>query len=96
MQGSKPAKGQIRLARGIGFGSLAAGIVISVLSLLLLAGCASTKPKVVVTAKPVCPVVRPVCIGKDDVLTEETAQQIEANELGRSKLCGPAPKCKSS
>lgn len=52
------------------------------------------KERVVVSAKPVCPVVKPVCIGKDDVLTEETAQQIEANELGRTKLCGPPPRCK--
>lgn len=53
------------------------------------------KEKVVVSVKPVCPVVRPVCIGKDDVLTEKTATQLEANELGRSKLCGKPPKCKA-
>lgn len=50
--------------------------------------------KVVATVKPVCPVVKPVCIGKDDVLTDATAHQLEANELGRAKLCGPPPKCK--
>lgn len=52
--------------------------------------------KPVATAKPVCPVVKPVCIGKDDVLTEETAQQIEANELGRAKICGRPPRCRNA
>lgn len=62
-----------------------------------MVGCsAAPKERVVVSVKPVCPVVKPVCIGKDDVLTEETAYQIEANEKGRSKLCGPPPRCKKS
>lgn len=87
MRGSRHVKAQIH--RGLSIACV--GIIAATVS-----GCAMfEKEKVVVSVKPVCPVVRPVCIGKDDVLTEKTATQLEANELGRSKLCGKPPKCKA-
>ena len=53
---------------------------------LILAGCAA-QTKYVPTAAPLCKAVQPVCIDKDDVLTEPTASQIEANNLGMTKVC---------
>ena len=55
-------------------------------ALLLLAGCGQTV-KYVPTAAPFCKAVQPVCIDKDDVLTEPTASQVEANNLGMTKVC---------
>jgi hypothetical protein len=55
---------------------------------LLLAGCASApKPVLVPTSEPFCRAVQTVCISKDDQLTEGTASQVEANNLGRAKVC---------
>ena len=53
---------------------------------LLLAGCA-TPTKYVVDSTPFCRSVAPVCISKDDVLTEGTATGIEANNLGITRVC---------
>ena len=58
---------------------------------LALGGCVTTP---VATVQPVCGTpgapgaIRTVWISKDDVLTEQTASQIEANNLARTKLCG--------
>lgn len=52
---------------------------------LLLAGCETTK--YVVDSTPLCRAVKPVCISKDDVLTEGTATGIEANNLGITRVC---------
>jgi hypothetical protein len=51
----------------------------------LLCGCAKT---FVATAGPSCRAMQTVLISKDDGLTELTAQQIEANNLARERLCG--------
>ena len=51
-----------------------------------LAGCA-TPTKYVATSVPLCAAVKPVCISKDDVLTEGTATGIEANNLGITRVC---------
>jgi hypothetical protein len=51
----------------------------------LLPGCA---PTVVATAQPSCRALLSVTIDNDDWLTEATAQQIEANNLARERLCG--------
>lgn len=55
------------------------------LSLVLLSGCA--KESIVATVEPFCEGVAHVCISRDDRLTDGTATQIEANNLGRAKLC---------
>ena len=52
---------------------------------LVLAGCET--PKYVATSKPLCRAVQTVLISKDDQMTEGTASQIEANNLGRAKVC---------
>jgi hypothetical protein len=53
-----------------------------------LSGCASApKPILVPTSEPFCRAVHTVCISKDDQLTEGTASQVEANNLGRAKVC---------
>jgi hypothetical protein len=54
-------------------------------ALALLPGCA---PAIVATAQPSCRAVLPVTIDNEDWLTEGTAQQIEANNLARERLCG--------
>lgn len=53
---------------------------------VLLSGCAATE-RVVATAEPFCEAVKPVCHSRDDRLTEGTASQIEANNLGWPKVC---------
>jgi len=60
-----------------------------------LSGCAKDPPvvRVVPTSEPFCAAVQTVCISKDDQLTEPTAQQIEANNLGRAKVCKRSVKC---
>jgi hypothetical protein len=50
----------------------------------LLTGCAN---QVVGTAQPTCRAIRTVLVSKDDVLTDGTATQIEANNLARKRLC---------
>ena len=55
------------------------------LAVSLLAGCGETK--YIPTSAPFCKAVAPVCISKDDVLTEDTATQVEANNLGMTKVC---------
>jgi hypothetical protein len=54
-------------------------------ALALLPGCAKT---IVATAQPSCRSVLSVTIDNEDWLTEQTAQQIEANNLARERLCG--------
>lgn len=62
-------------------------------ALVLLSGCAK-EVVAIADARPFCAAVKPVCISKDDVLTEGTASQIEANNLGRASICGKPPKCR--
>lgn len=57
---------------------------------LALAGCETTK--YVPTGGPFCKAAQPVLISKDDQLTEGTASQIEANNLGLSRACPTAKK----
>jgi hypothetical protein len=52
----------------------------------LLTGCASTTAGTV-TARPMCRAIQLVRVSKDDVLTEGTASQVEANNLARKRLC---------
>jgi hypothetical protein len=52
---------------------------------VLVCGCAT---KYVATAAPSCRALQSVTIDNDDWLTEDTASQIEANNLAREKLCG--------
>lgn len=59
---------------------------------VLFGGCAKEVP--VATSKPFCRAMKNVCISNDDVLTERTASQIEANNLGHKRLCGTPPPCK--
>lgn len=56
-------------------------------SLVLLSGCA--REIIVATAEPLCEAVAHVCIAREDRLTEGTAVQIEANNLGRGRVCAP-------
>ena len=60
---------------------------------VLLCGCAS-KPAVIASSRPFCKAVTNVCISKDDVLTDDTATQIEGNNLGRAKVCGKPKACR--
>lgn len=55
----------------------------------LLPGCAKT---FVATAGPSCRALQTVIIDNDDQLVESTAQQIEANNLARDRLCGKRKK----
>lgn len=65
-------------------------LLASVTCSLLLAGCTTPAPvRYIPTSEPFCAAVQPVCISKDDQFTEPTAQQIEANNLGRAKVCKP-------
>lgn len=57
--------------------------------LVPLAGCATGT--IVATAEPFCAAVAHVCISRDDRLTEGTAVQVEANNLGRGKICPMKP-----
>ena len=66
--------------------SRATKCAIFVLLFAPLAGCA-TPTKYVVDSTPFCRSVAPVCISKDDVLTEGTATGIEANNLGITRVC---------
>ena len=56
--------------------------------LLLLAGCVkdAPPPRYIPTAEPFCQAMHTVCVSKDDQLTEGTASQVEANNLGRQSL----------
>lgn len=67
--------------------------VLLLCSLVLLPGCASTPARTVVSSKPFCRAVAPVCIDKDDVITEQSAKQIEGNNLGRERVCGRPKPC---
>lgn len=57
--------------------------------LVVLSGCApnAPPPRLIPTSEPFCQAVQTVCISKDDQLTEPTAQSLEANNLGRDKVC---------
>lgn len=57
----------------------------AMIAVLALGGCATVP---VATVAPVCGAVSTVFISKEDILTEGTATQIEANNLARAKLCG--------
>jgi hypothetical protein len=59
--------------------------VLPLCALVLLPGCA---PTIVSTARPSCRALLTVTIDNEDWLTEGTAQQIEANNLARERLCG--------
>jgi hypothetical protein len=59
--------------------------VLPLCALGLLPGCA---PTIVATAGPSCRAMQTVLIANDDQLVESTAQQIEANNLARERLCG--------
>jgi hypothetical protein len=62
--------------------------------IVAMAGCASTSaPVIVPTTAPFCAAVQPVCISKNDQLTEGTGQQIEADNLARAKLCKKVVRC---
>ena len=69
------------------------------LSLALLSGCASATA---VTVKPLCgetpakAPIKPICPSKDDVLTEGTASQIEADNLALSRLCKRPTICRKT
>ena len=60
--------------------------------LMLLPGCAK-EPAVIATSKPFCQAVQPVCISRDDSLTDKTARRLLANEYGREAVCGKPPRC---
>ena len=62
---------------------------------LLLGGCAQTK--YVATSEPFCAAVKTLCVSKDDKITEDTASDMEANNLGRAKICKKRPEdeCKN-
>lgn len=63
---------------------------ILIMAAALVAGCTT---KYVATPKPFCAAVTPVCVSKDDQLTEETASQIEANNLGSASACKKRVRC---
>ena len=57
---------------------------------VLLGACSST---IVATAEPFCAdVVRPVCVSREDKISEPTARQIEGNNLGIVHMCKIRPK----
>lgn len=60
--------------------------------MMLLPSCAP-EPAVIASSKPFCKAVQPVCISKEDVLTERTAKQLLSNEYGRETVCGKPPSC---
>jgi hypothetical protein len=59
---------------------------------LAVTGCAPTV-KYVPTSQPFCAAVQAVCISKDDKMTEGTATQIEANNLGHARVCKKRVAC---
>ena len=63
---------------------------------LLLSGCAQTK--YVATPEPFCAAVKTLCVSKDDKITDDTASDMEANNLGRAKICKKRPEddCKKN
>lgn len=67
--------------------------------LLALAACSTPQPQIkyVPIAGPLCEAVKTTCINKDDQFTESTAAKIEANNLGRAKICPAQPedRCKT-
>jgi hypothetical protein len=67
----------------------------AVIAVIALAGCETAPPRYVPipTSEPFCKAVIPTCISKTDVLSEGTAQQIEANNRGTTSVCPRAPKC---
>jgi hypothetical protein len=54
-------------------------------SLVLLTGCETAGP---VTDRGFCSVGRPIYVSKQDVLTEGTADQIEAHNGTGARVCG--------
>jgi len=60
-----------------------------------LAGCETPKQQVryVPTSEPLCRAVEITCISKDDKFTEPTAQSIEGNNIGISKVCKRKVQC---
>jgi hypothetical protein len=67
-----------------------------ILACLALAGCASPAPVIIPTTEPFCAAVQPICISRDDQLTEGTGQQIEADNLARAKLCKKLVRCSAT
>lgn len=60
--------------------------------LTLLPSCAK-ETVAIADARPFCKAVKPVCVSKDDQLTEKTAKQLLSNEYGRETVCGMPRKC---
>lgn len=58
--------------------------------LALLGGCSSTP---VATVEPFRTALRDVCIAREDVLTEDTAKQIEANNLALRRMLKRGSQC---
>lgn len=52
-----------------------------------LGGCGETV-RYVATSKPFDKAISPVCVSKDDQMTEGTAQKVEGNNLAINKLTG--------
>jgi hypothetical protein len=59
-----------------------------------IAGCSTTQ--YVATSQPFCAAVKTVCISKADQMSESTASQVEANNLGWAKVCKRRVVCKST
>jgi hypothetical protein len=75
------------------------------IALIVLGGCAAQAPatRIVSTAEPYCRSFTTICRGDADKLSEDTAKQIEANNLAHQALvkkgaCRPRPEdaCKAS
>lgn len=60
------------------------------IALGLLAGCSSTP---VATVEPFRTALRDVCIAREDVLSEGTAKQIEANNLALRRMLKRGSQC---
>ena len=63
---------------------------------LLLAGCNPPPPAVrlVPTSAPFCAAVETICIDQEDRIGDKTSSKIEANNLGRDKVCKRKVECK--
>ena len=60
--------------------------------LILLPSCAK-EPAVVVSSKPLCAAVQPMCTVPEDKFTPATARRLLANEYGRETVCGKPKPC---
>jgi len=62
------------------------------IALGLLAGCSGTP---VATVEPFRTALRDVCVAREDVLSEGTAQQIEANNLALRRMLKRGSQCRA-